>query len=238
MVRDIWWAGVTGKYLTIPRTEGISTTDIVGRMLLMTRAHHSYPHAEPVGVRPPTHSLATYPPPPMSPTTDAAASQPALGADSADSADSSESEHESDREHDLRCATDNCCGVQGGTGHNRDKKFKLASGASERIKKGSAVQADGGGGVGGDRAVDSTSVQPDNTLSNMSSGSAGRSAGRSAEQNDAVSATGDAGTMGAVGGPTSTSVPFVRKSKFLTTSRILRLFGAGVKVSSSRCFIN
>lgn len=30
-----------GKYLTIPRTEGISTTDIVGRMLLMTKSHHS-----------------------------------------------------------------------------------------------------------------------------------------------------------------------------------------------------
>ena len=30
-----------GKYLTIPRTEGISTTDIVGRMLLMTKTHHS-----------------------------------------------------------------------------------------------------------------------------------------------------------------------------------------------------
>lgn len=30
-----------GKYLTIPRTEGISTTDLVGRMLLMTRAHHA-----------------------------------------------------------------------------------------------------------------------------------------------------------------------------------------------------
>lgn len=30
-----------GKYLTIPRTDGISTTDIVGRMLLMTRSHHS-----------------------------------------------------------------------------------------------------------------------------------------------------------------------------------------------------
>lgn len=29
-----------GKYLTIPRTEGISTTDIVGRMLLMTKSHH------------------------------------------------------------------------------------------------------------------------------------------------------------------------------------------------------
>jgi cytidyltransferase-like protein len=32
---------LSGKYLTIPRTEGISTTDIVGRMLLMTRNHHS-----------------------------------------------------------------------------------------------------------------------------------------------------------------------------------------------------
>jgi hypothetical protein len=31
----------SGKYLTIPRTEGISTTDIVGRMLLMTRDHHA-----------------------------------------------------------------------------------------------------------------------------------------------------------------------------------------------------
>jgi ethanolamine-phosphate cytidylyltransferase len=29
-----------GKYLTIPRTEGVSTTDIVGRMLLLSRAHH------------------------------------------------------------------------------------------------------------------------------------------------------------------------------------------------------
>lgn len=38
-----------GKYLTIPRTEGISTTDIVGRMLLMSRAHHHHPQLEPVG---------------------------------------------------------------------------------------------------------------------------------------------------------------------------------------------
>ena len=30
-----------GKYLTIPRTDGISTTDIVGRILLMTKSHHS-----------------------------------------------------------------------------------------------------------------------------------------------------------------------------------------------------
>lgn len=30
-----------GKYLTIPRTEGVSTTDIVGRMLLLTRTHHN-----------------------------------------------------------------------------------------------------------------------------------------------------------------------------------------------------
>jgi cytidyltransferase-like protein len=29
-----------GKYRSIPRTEGVSTTDIVGRMLLMTKEHH------------------------------------------------------------------------------------------------------------------------------------------------------------------------------------------------------
>jgi ethanolamine-phosphate cytidylyltransferase len=29
-----------GKYRTIPRTEGVSTTDIVGRMLLLTKEHH------------------------------------------------------------------------------------------------------------------------------------------------------------------------------------------------------
>ncbi|GMH82853.1 hypothetical protein TrST_g8974 [Triparma strigata] len=29
-----------GKYQSIPRTEGVSTTDIVGRMLLMTKDHH------------------------------------------------------------------------------------------------------------------------------------------------------------------------------------------------------
>eukprot|EP00548_Thalassiothrix_antarctica_P005682 CAMPEP_0194139184 /NCGR_PEP_ID=MMETSP0152-20130528/8908_1 /TAXON_ID=1049557 /ORGANISM="Thalassiothrix antarctica, Strain L6-D1" /LENGTH=375 /DNA_ID=CAMNT_0038836961 /DNA_START=251 /DNA_END=1378 /DNA_ORIENTATION=- len=29
-----------GKYRSIPRTEGVSTTDIVGRMLLMTKDHH------------------------------------------------------------------------------------------------------------------------------------------------------------------------------------------------------
>ena len=40
--RDVYEsARKRGKYLEIPRTEGISTTDIVGRMLLMTRSHHS-----------------------------------------------------------------------------------------------------------------------------------------------------------------------------------------------------
>ncbi len=29
-----------GKYKTIPRTEGVSTTDIVGRMLLHSKEHH------------------------------------------------------------------------------------------------------------------------------------------------------------------------------------------------------
>lgn len=32
-----------GKYQSIPRTEGVSTTDIVGRMLLMTTDHHCDP---------------------------------------------------------------------------------------------------------------------------------------------------------------------------------------------------
>ena len=29
-----------GKFKVIKRTEGVSTTDIVGRMLLMTKEHH------------------------------------------------------------------------------------------------------------------------------------------------------------------------------------------------------
>lgn len=33
-------AKAAGKFRSIPRTEGVSTTDIVGRMLLMTKEHH------------------------------------------------------------------------------------------------------------------------------------------------------------------------------------------------------
>lgn len=40
--KDVYESAVKlGKYLTIPRTEGISTTDIVGRMLLMSQSHHT-----------------------------------------------------------------------------------------------------------------------------------------------------------------------------------------------------
>ncbi|KAL7578353.1 hypothetical protein ACA910_012758 [Epithemia clementina (nom. ined.)] len=35
-------AKAAGKYCSIPRTEGVSTTDIVGRMLLMTKEHHMH----------------------------------------------------------------------------------------------------------------------------------------------------------------------------------------------------
>jgi len=39
--RDVYEsAQKLGKYRTIPRTEGVSTTDIVGRMLLLTKSHH------------------------------------------------------------------------------------------------------------------------------------------------------------------------------------------------------
>jgi ethanolamine-phosphate cytidylyltransferase len=40
--RDVYESAVKlGKYRTIPRTEGVSTTEIVGRMLLLTSAHHA-----------------------------------------------------------------------------------------------------------------------------------------------------------------------------------------------------
>jgi len=39
--RDVYEAAKqAGKFQTIPRTEGVSTTDIVGRMLLMSKEHH------------------------------------------------------------------------------------------------------------------------------------------------------------------------------------------------------
>lgn len=42
-------AKARGKYRTIPRTEGVSTTDILGRMLLMTKEHHHHGEVPPVG---------------------------------------------------------------------------------------------------------------------------------------------------------------------------------------------
>jgi len=39
--KDVYEAAKkAGKYQSIPRTEGVSTTDIVGRMLIMTKDHH------------------------------------------------------------------------------------------------------------------------------------------------------------------------------------------------------
>jgi ethanolamine-phosphate cytidylyltransferase len=39
--KDVYAAAkLSGKFRTIPRTYGVSTTDIVGRMLLLTKAHH------------------------------------------------------------------------------------------------------------------------------------------------------------------------------------------------------
>eukprot|EP01046_Picozoa_sp_COSAG06_P010285 COSAG06_NODE_560_length_14294_cov_16.177739_5_plen_110_part_00 len=43
-----------GKYKTIPRTEGVSTTDIVGRMLLFSKEHHDKVRPP---VRPSSHPL-------------------------------------------------------------------------------------------------------------------------------------------------------------------------------------
>lgn len=45
--RDVYEAAKkAGRYMSIPRTEGISTTDIVGRMLLMTSDHHDQPASQ------------------------------------------------------------------------------------------------------------------------------------------------------------------------------------------------
>ena len=38
-----------GRYRSIPRTEGVSTTDIVGRMLLMTKEHHMFSSSRSLG---------------------------------------------------------------------------------------------------------------------------------------------------------------------------------------------
>ena len=41
VARDVYeTAKQAGKFRTIPRTEGVSTTDILGRMLLLTKEHH------------------------------------------------------------------------------------------------------------------------------------------------------------------------------------------------------
>ncbi len=39
-----------GRYRSIPRTEGVSTTDIVGRMLLMTKEHHLFSSSRGKGI--------------------------------------------------------------------------------------------------------------------------------------------------------------------------------------------
>tara|TARA_B110000208_G_scaffold186917_1_gene244208 strand:- start:1356 stop:1553 length:198 start_codon:yes stop_codon:yes gene_type:complete len=35
-----------GMFRSVPRTEGVSTTEIVGRMLHMTKSHHILPTSE------------------------------------------------------------------------------------------------------------------------------------------------------------------------------------------------
>ena len=46
--KDVYEAAkAAGKYQSIPRTEGVSTTDIVGRMLLMTKDHHQNNFSDP-----------------------------------------------------------------------------------------------------------------------------------------------------------------------------------------------
>jgi ethanolamine-phosphate cytidylyltransferase len=50
--RDVYeTAKQAGKFRTIPRTEGVSTTDILGRMLLLTKEHHHGPSGSALGTQ-------------------------------------------------------------------------------------------------------------------------------------------------------------------------------------------
>lgn len=140
----------TGKYLTIPRTEGISTTDIVGRMLLMTRDHHStnLPTIEEEGAAPQSAAHNT-----SSSSTGSANSSAGSGAGGSGGVSGASPTHAS---------------------------YKLAS--------------SGTGAVPVDTVVSSVSA-------------------------------------------TAAPMPFIRKSRFLTTSRTIRLFGAGVTVRVGVCCI-
>ena len=49
--RNVYEAAIKrGKYLEIPRTEGISTTDVVGRMLLLNKSHHTHEQNQNISV--------------------------------------------------------------------------------------------------------------------------------------------------------------------------------------------
>ncbi len=52
MLRD------AGRLRIVKRTEGVSTTDLVGRLLLMTKTHHTRPAGVPTGPNSP--ELCTY----------------------------------------------------------------------------------------------------------------------------------------------------------------------------------
>lgn len=127
---------LVGKYLTIPRTEGISTTDIVGRMLLMTRSHHSID-----------------------------------------------------------------CGDNSNTNNNNNSNNTVVN---------STINT---GGI----------VKKERTMSELSD--------TSVASNFNLVSVRHKPSDGVWGGN-----PYDRKSNFLTTSHILRLFGAGVKVISYKCF--
>ena len=74
--RDVYEsAQKLGKYATIPRTEGVSTTEIVGRMLLLTTDHHDVKGAKgtPIKAKKLSEALAAGPSTPPSSSSSAAA---------------------------------------------------------------------------------------------------------------------------------------------------------------------
>lgn len=151
-----------GKYLTIPRTEGISTTDIVGRMLLMTRDHHST-------------NLPTI-------------------------------EEEAPASANAHTGSVNS-NMSSGGGNSPTHAHVNSGGNYKLASKDSLLHSASGGG-----------------------GASERGTGSGDGDSSSSSSSGGGGGSGASTLVTTAPMPFIRKSRFLTTSRTIRLFGAGVTV--------
>jgi hypothetical protein len=178
---------IAGKYLTIPRTEGISTTDIVGRMLLMTRSHHQ--------------------------------GDTSLAASETDLQQSQQQQQQQQQQQNSPVPeTETAAGSAGGG-------VSPTNTATASSTAGSPVPA------GKEDVHSGTLTSPYKLASD--SGTTTPPPASSAASGATTTAT-DAASVSAK----EQLQPFIRKSRFLTTSRTIQLFGAGVQVRMAiHCFL-